>query len=584
MFHKYENRIMRYDRSANALVAEARGYEVVPNDDNISSPLVIDKYTRASADIIYGISWSGEDPRALAGLRVPNKGNLWKLDSYVTPFIELADFDSLSVDEAIGKLAQVCNHIALFNVHGDFYFIPKEVSEFEDYILEHVSGKSILVGDVKKDRGYAEIYNYFTVVPSITEISEIEFDFVLVKRVGDEDDSDFTKLVQVNSLNNLKRRIRLVCVRGGKVSTVPLFKWMTELEDMEARIESEVSAVDRKVLMSSTFGGDQLDEGIHTGDFIVFINPNDDTPITIEILGGDGYQNVVATPIATDSNMIYVADLSLYEIGDKVTFVDESLGLTYKSSVLQKGNMLGNNFILLEDRIPIIAADDSLIAPIRSYPEYITLRSTTEVVITSGSEVTILRVSAGDDSNNRKIWSSDGIIFVGSAGKEAPADVFEVSNTQYVSVGCYVSAEPYGYWEVTDVDDNSSKITVSGDDIDHALAAGTVIGVVVGLSSIDFVEIPGSGFEIKVEDPDVLFKAGDVLVIRTDGLVLKEDTRSRKLAVSMTSINKHGKLDFPTIKNRFINPAIAEVIVRDLLDFYKDPHYQLELKKKFVWR
>jgi hypothetical protein len=575
IFHKYENRLLRYDHSAGVLVAMAAGNEVVEGDGSLCSPLVIDKNTRADIDIIYGVSWSGEDPWALDGLRLPNKGVLWKLDKYLTPFIELADFDGLDVGESIGKLAQACNHIALFNVLGDFFFIPREITDADDYIIEHVGGKSLIVGNVKKDRGYAEIYNHFTIVPSIVQLSEVEWEIILVKREENEDDRDFTQFVEVNSLNNLKRKVRLACVNGGLVSESPLFKFLVEYDNIDARVGEEVDASEREILMSSTFGGDQLPEGIHSGDFIIFTHPDDSTQIIREILGGRGQGNIssVSGGVAT------VKDNSYYKIGDKIRLISSTD--RFYSTIT---SITGAALTLADTISGTFSLDDDALIEIKGSPAYITIESATGVLIPNGSEVLITRISASDDSSTNKAWSSDGVTYVLGSGPILFYN-FRVNNINWIKVGCWVEVnDPTGtktWGKVTAIDETINKLTVDRIMLFSATNSPTV-NVYWSPDADDFVEIPQSGFNARIVDDgdppvDPLFKAGDVFTISTDGLVLKDDSKSRKLAVSLSSKDKHGKLDFPSIKNRFINPALAEILSRNLLELYKSPHYHLNL-------
>lgn len=576
IFHKYENRLLRYDHSAGVLVAMAAGNEVVEGEGGICSPLVIDKNTRADIDIIYGVSWSGEDPWALGGLRLPNKGVLWKLDKYLTPFIELADFDGLDVGEAIGKLAQACNHIALFNVLGDFFFIPREITDADDYIIEHVGGKSLIVGNVKKDRGYAEIYNHFTIVPSIVQLSEVEWEIILVKREENEDDRDFTQFVEVNSLNNLKRKVRLACVNGGLVSESPLFKFLVEYDNIDARVGEEVDAGEREILMSSTFGGDQLPEGIHSGDFIIFTHPDDGTQIIKEILGGRGQRNISSI----FGNVVNVDDSSIYSVGDKIRLISSTDRFYSTVDVITSPTA-----ITLADSISGTFSDnDDALVEVKGSPAHITIESATDVLIPNGSEVIVTRISASDDSSTNKAWSSDGVTYVLGSGPILFYN-FRVNNIDWIKIGCWVEVnDPTGtktWGKVTAIDETTNKLTVDRIMLFSATNSPTV-NVYWSPNADNFVEIPQSGFNARIVDDgdppvDPLFKAGDVFTISTDGLVLKDDSKSRKLAVSLSSKNKHGKLDFPSIKNRFINPALGEILSRNLLELYKSPHYKLNL-------
>lgn len=594
MFHKYENRLLKYDHSAGVLADVASGNEIIDGENNLSSPLVIDQNTRADKDIIYGVSWSGEDPWALRGLRLPSRGVLWKLDTYLTPNVPLADFDGLDCAEAIGKLAQACNHVAFFNVTGDFYFVPREPTDTDDYIIEHVGGKSLMTVNAKKDRGYGEIYNNFTIVPSIVEVSEVEWEIIQVKREEGEDDRDFTQFVEVNSLNNLKRKTRLACTRGGLVSENPLFKFLVEYENIDARVGEEVDSIQTTFLLSSTFGGDQLDEGVHSGDFIIFTHPEDGTEIIKEILGGSGGSIYVSR----DGGVIRVSDASNFNVGDNITIVSST------NRFFSRIVTISGDYITMADEPFDItfSGGDLVLSQVKGTPSHITIESATGVTIPKNSEVTIIRVSAADDSSTDKAWSSDGVTYITDYYPQYPnlaSTVIHVNNIDWISVGCYIeinTASTIGPWaKVIAIDKTTNAVTLDTGKIGpppqvelvHWYGTETPsINVYWSPDADEFVEIPQSGFNVKVENGDgtidPLFKQGDIFTISTEGLVLKDDSKSRKIAVSLTSKGKHGKLDFPSIKNRFITPQLAEVLSRNLLELYKSPHYHLKLNMYYL--
>jgi len=569
-FQKYENRLHKTQNLASYTVPLANGAEVVSNESQIASPLVIDNNTRSDIDLIYGVSWSGEDPWATGGLRVPNKGAMFKLDEYIAPFVELADFDGLDVAEAIGKLAQASNHIAMFNVLGDFYFIDREVNDVEDYILEHVGGKSLFASGISKDRGYDEIYNFFTVVPSTTKVENIDWEIVMVKREVDEDNADFKEFVEINSLNNLKRKTRLVCVNGGKVSDdpPPLFKFLLEIDNIDARLGEEVSTSERQFLLSSTFGGDQLDSGVHTGDFILMTDPITDDVYLREIVGGQGQGNINGTSTGTTVN---VFDTSIYKTGDRVVLVSSTA--RFSSSVINIG---AGTITLNTPMSSTFSNGDDCLAPILGSPSYITIDLPPISTISKGADVSILRVSS-DNAGDFKGWSSDAITF-STSPVVFLGTTLTVNNVDYIEPGCWIrivdAVSTATLAKVTAVDKFTKTLTF--DRLVASLSVGFPIEVYWAPDLNDFVTIPQSGFEVRV-GYDAYFKAGDLFTIETDGLVLDDDERSRKLAVSISSKVKHGKLDFPTIKNRFIHPVLGEVLTRALLSFYKWPHYHLKL-------
>jgi hypothetical protein len=483
----------------------------------------------------------------------------------------LADFDGLSISEAIGKLAQACNHLALFNVYGDFFFIPRDTSDSEDYIIEHTGSNSVVTSGVKKDRGYSEIYNHITITPSITQVSEVEWELIMVKREEGEENVDFKEFVELNSLNNLKRKLRMVCTEGGTTGTdVPLFKFLIEYDNIDVRIGQSLQTTHRSFLLTSTFGGDQLDSGVHSGDFLQITDENDSVVIR-EILGGRGYANIEST---VSSEIIAVQDTSFYRIGDRITLYNYSNGDRFSSTITSIS--AGVSITLQDLPTGTYGSGNDALAPIKGSPAIITLAQQVGLIVPKNSEAVAIRVSAADGSGTWKSWSSDSITFTTGSGIDS--ETVPVNNVDFITAGCWIRIGEEEFAEVTAINVLNKEIAV---DPVVTFSEGDSIGVYWAPELDGWVEIPQSGFELKLSYA-AFFKQGDVFTISTDGLVLKDDSKSRKIAVSISSKDKHGKLDYPTIKNRFINPVLGEVLSREVLSFYKWPHYHLKLSMYYL--
>ena len=327
--------------------------------------------------------------------------------------------------------------------------------------------------------------------------------------------------------------------------------------------------------MSSTFGGDQLDEGVHTGDFIIFTNPDDGTQIIREILGGRGQGRITSTT----STIVNVNSADIYKIGDNIKLISSTDRMS--TTIV---TITGTALTLADPISGTFSNGGDALIEVKGSPAYITIESSTGVIIPSGSEVLITRISASDDSSNSKAWSSDGVTYITSPFTGASAGIsIPVNNLDWITVGCWIEInEPTttGWGQVVSINEVTSSIILDRDV--GFLANNPTVNVYWAPDADDFVEIPQSGFNARIVDDgdppvDPLFKAGDIFTISTDGLVLKDDSKSRKIAVSLSSKDKHGKLDFPSVKNRFINPSLAEVLSRNLLELYKSPHYKLVL-------
>ena len=359
------------------------------------------------------------------------------------------------------------------------------------------------------------------------------------------------------------------------VSESPLFKYLVEYDNIDARVGQEVEAADLEILLSSTFGGDQLTGGVHTGDFIIFTHPDDGTQIIKEILGGRGQGRITSV----SGTVVNVNNVSIYKLGDKIKLVSSTD--IFKSIIVS----ITDNSLTLNDAIfGTFSNGDHALIEVKGSPAYITLESATGVIIPNGSEVLITRISASDDSSNNKAWSSDGVTYITTSWSLTTTSI-PVNNVNWIAVGCWIEInEPLSsatWAKVTEINEARNTITVATD-VTFIGSNKPTINVYWAPDSDNFIEIPQSGFNARIVDDgdppvDPLFKAGDVFTISTDGLVLKDDSKSRKVSVSLTSKAKHGKLDFPTIKNRFISPTFAEILTRNLLDFYKWPKYHLNL-------
>lgn len=455
------------------------------------------------------------------------KYSLIKFDSYLSDRIELAQFEGMSVWDALTNLANIAvGYVIGFDANGAFFMTSKGNSNYTTTLTISSDEVTNNLVSLSKDRGLSDVLNYIKLVPSIVRVADVKKELYLMARTDDEGKTAVAvDDIFVDSTVKYAINLRLICTREGAVNNTytslsdsPLFKYQIYESTLEVRTVGSASAGDNTITVASTFRGGEsafnsddtpnfIDNAVNVYDFITIIDSDTQNEQNIKITNISG--NVLTLEDALDydvpsGSMLEVIHSPYTDEGIQ-SWSDEGVG---SASVATTGTTVYINSI-----------------------EYLA----TYTVI-SNSEGTLSRITDIGD------WSDSNS---GYTLTVTPAISFSADETikAYYSPSKDTKAE-YSYFQISQ-----------------------------------------SGISLKIEPnasniAKVNFMKGDRITIISDGLILEKSEQSTQIAQDMTSQSLYGKIEFSGEVSKFITRYHARHFARKICLDYKDPHYVLTVTRK----
>ncbi len=500
------------------------GWPVVDGETNLSSNLVIDAQTRsgASSNIIYGNS-APYYPVETQDTNDPPVGKyyLWKFDSFYSGRIELADFEGMKIWDALQDLAQISSHVMGFTSEGDFFFVPRGIADAADFTLKTDDPTDNVVESMTKNLGYKEIYNYCSITPSKAVVQEPKSEFIIKKRA---DGTPLDSRYIVDQRDSLKKNIRMSCIQEGTITDKDAhFEWLTYNTPTEALITQVYTQGDTTIYLSSVFGGDTEENGVHADDYIQVIDPSNNREVTARIKIVSTVDNSI-TISSSDANSFPSVQpetacliLRQNKLDSATTTVDSNRnkwsdeGVTFVTkgfnNKFQQVNSLGNISLQTVVRFGTIGTF-ARVASINTSSKLIYLKSATASVAQSPN----LTINV---TTNAIVYALYSPIFNGTNG-DTNAD--EIGNTNV-----------FVRWETKSGGDNT-------------------------------------------------FKRGDAFYIECPGLKLEKEEESKQVFINSTSVLKYKRKEFPGVNNKFFDRKMARDFARKIVNDYYNPKYILNVK------
>jgi hypothetical protein len=493
------------------------GWPVVDGETNISSNLVIDSDTRSgeNSNIIYGSSapYYPAETQDDADLPV-GKYYLWKFDSVYSSRIELADFEGMSIWDALSDFAQLAGYVIGFTNEGDFFFVPRATeTNTADYTLSTDPSNNTIMS-IQKDLGYKEIYNHCSITPSKAVVQEPKSEFVIRKR---DDSANFDSKYAVNQRDTLKKNIRLVCSENGDIEdSDSLFRLLTYTYPVETIITQAYVTSDTTIYLASVFGGDSEINGIHADDYIVVINPDNNQEVISRI-----------TAVTTSNNSI--------TIGSKDSDSMPNLVAETTCTILKKNKISSG-------------------------------ATTTATRYTEWSDEGITYVTKGYDNSYQQLASVDdlglqSVVRFGTSGQYARiASINTTSNIIHLK-----SVDQYTNTPNLSIDVSTTDIVYSW--YSPLASSG---------SNTDYQEIGGTNVYVKWETKSSgndSIKQGDSFFIECPGKKLEKEEESKQIFVNSNSLSKYGRKEFPSVDNKFVDRKIARGLSKKLVNDWAEPKF-----------
>jgi len=301
--------INRYDATNYKLYTLDNGFPIVEDASFLNSNLIIDTVTRENDYILWGLASNTFDYEMTENASTSGS-YLFKYDSVISEYIRLADFESMSIWNALGLLAQRANCIMGFDAKGDFFFQKREINDDDIEITD----KEII--NLKKERGMENVFNFVEITPFEVKFEQPEYNAFLKEREGSEEtDTVSEEEIILKQLDSLTKELILICTNDGdanKGSTAtsgfPLFKYRS-YEVVINGLYTQTTYNSQTVYISSTFGGEETDFGIKAGYYLVHTDENEDE------------EYYLITAVDSTTNQITISGSVTVNKGDEFTVV-----------------------------------------------------------------------------------------------------------------------------------------------------------------------------------------------------------------------------------------------------------------------
>ncbi len=492
------------------------GFPIVETDFFLSSGLIVDTVTHSGVEVVWGVSAPYYD-EFTQELRTAGKYLLFKYDTSILSKVELADFEGLSVWDALTLLAEVSNCNMGFDAYGNFFFIKRgTVNTSDDYSFSHGEYDSLVI-DIDEEDGRDEIFNYAAITPSFVKFEQPSYEAFLVERVSDEETADTANEDEILlKQTDLKRKtIRMICIQEGNANCgdgqvgYPKFKYLIYDTLIHARLAEDIDASETDIILTSVFGGTDDDNGIQVNDYLVVTNPTDESEVVRRITGGAGG---AGTGIDPDDNRITLSS---------------AIGFALKT----------NDEVTIQKRF---------------------------------------RRSSSDQTGNR--WSDDGVTYVTTTTTGITHTVSSVTNLSIdtvIVIGSSVERRITTINEVTLQITVDSSCTMTNGDVIRAYFAPD------NSSEYFEIGGTNTYIKIDSGTSRAAFKRGDSFTITCPGLKIEKDEMSKQVAYDTTSISRDGKHLYPTIENRFMTRKVAKIKAKEMVSEYKNAKQILTITLPF---
>lgn len=556
-------KLLRINDGTSTVTIMDDGWPCVEGESNLASNLAFDSDTRgSSACIIYGVS-APSYPDDTQALTVIGKYYLWKFDTYYSGRIELADFSDKSAWDALGLFMQMSDYVMGFDPDGAFYVVPRTTTAgTADYTLRSDAQKQLIV-DIKKDPGYDEVYNYAEAFPYMSQLeapaAEIKIKTRPTEYYDDASGNSYSpKFCEFNisQKDNLRKSIKCVCVKSagkrGRLSAHDIegninetqgsgarpsknnetddewlrFKYLIYESVIETQLASQYTS-GTDIVLSSVFGGDAEDNGVHVGDWFVIQDPDTGADIIKQITLVTTSTNTIQVDSALGDNFepndpCQIIKSFASAAGTRATWSDE--GITYLAAAIALSTTTTATLTSVKDisvgAILLIDSEEMLVTAVNN---------STNVVSFSASDGTLMRGQGGTTAAAHSDGSIVRAYFAPGAGSESADN------------------KPY---------------EIGGTNVFLAFKRG---------SETDEDRQWTERFEV-----------GDIITVECPGMVLKKNDQSKQSCYDTDSKAKYGRRNYPAIDNRFLSHKMAKDICRRVVNDYKNPHWIVTVKTKLL--
>lgn len=273
-----------YKITAAGVVTSLNSFPANGNEFGLLAGLAVDQTHTAGVPNIFGVTSPTDKLECFAAYQT-GKYQLFRVSPYVSDIIEYADFTDLSKMEALKLLAQSRDGVTFFDRDGNFHYIPRV---YTSATATYTFGRSPFtqLKGLEFDDGANWVYNYIRVETYDTSMETPGTEaLTLLTRSVSSGMANLNNVTFVGYLleqrNTLTQKVFAYCVTGGKTDDgKSLWKYTVVGFEIEAMVGSDVSSSATTAQLLSVFGGDNVEDGVHTGDFISAENPTTGATVT----------------------------------------------------------------------------------------------------------------------------------------------------------------------------------------------------------------------------------------------------------------------------------------------------------------
>lgn len=523
--------------SVGVLTLYSEGDSAVEGDYQILSNLVSDTTNgTVNAPIIYGISSPYYAPETQESA-VSGKYYLFRLANKITDRIELADFSNISIWDAIKLLAETVKGIASFDSGGNFFFKSRltesgnadfKIGCYETYPSTILSPIARDILSMEVSTGENEIFNYCAIIPSKVVYSAPDGEAItLVTRSENEYGEGISEVpfvpYDIDQRDNLTKTVRAICTASGSTTDgMSRFRYSITVESISVYLAVSCVASATGIYLSSVFGGDSIDSGIHVGDFLQVLNESTGAYIIKSIIAVNSDNNSISFDSAIGIDLIKGTELQILKgfrnSVNSIKFQWSDEGVTYTNSAMSVGASTVSLAYLdgvsvgtvIKFAYGTAISEEFRITAVNKVTKYINFIPITTTAIPSGAKV----------------------------------------------LAWYSPKSGAGYQEI-----GGSKVFLNFRDI-----------------QIDDPSNP----PVAEKDYTSKFKIGDRITIDCPGLTVETDDKSKQIALNVTSEKIYGRKEYNKEDNIFFSRRLAKQLCKDIVASYSYPSYLINLTCPFI--
>lgn len=455
--------------------------------------------------------------------------------------VELADFEGISLWNALRHIADLSDARFGFRPDGNFYFKKRPKDASSTYTLTNIGGNKI--ADIAKSSGQSDILNYSVRSPARVVVGDINVTQDLEAVSGASQGNEHF-IIDATQRGNRATSIRLVCVDSGRVAR-------TDETGVEARFKYLVTRGTSSSTLSSAYGSSDKWIFIEDPEDIIYGSLVDATGVNgsgVEVTGNArvGFKCTYNSGVAllTDENLADFPGVTVDRDGSDIPF-------KLSSGSVDMTQPLDNGYTLVQGDIIAIGHEGD-----EDKWEYLSI-----IQVNAASIIASRGIIADRGSIDHA--PGENVYLIRHGRQVFTNSVDPLSITDNFSIGTKVKIDhpDTDVWSTRftkDPNDSTSSLTEL-----HAYFVPTknkfiwIGGENTAHSTGIALQFTWNGTADRGDEPK--FSVGDIIRVEAPGLELERDSASTQTFSDMASIARWGKRENQSGRD---NPYMNHLMVQ----------------------